>query len=123
MSEAKNSRARRKRKLGATVKAAIRGEVEEPQVAQLISEFTRIAGGIRGVAKMLFDSMNHPGTTAAQKHRILQLVLYGMKFSNTQKGPRDQLGLVSDEDLERLAVSLLDKMKAADAPKEATPDA
>jgi hypothetical protein len=100
-------------KLSATVKAAVKGEKIEPQVAELVAEFVRIAGGTKGVAMMLFDAFNAPKTSAMQKHRILQLIIYGMKFANVTRGSGPSLGLVTDEDLEREAGELILKMQGA----------
>lgn len=95
------------------IMAAIKGEVVPPQVAEIVAHFTVLQGGPRGIAKLLHDAYWDGRSTPATRQRILDMVLYAMRFANQQQGPPQDMGLASDEDLEREAQALILKMEDA----------
>lgn len=103
--------AKKKPELTSGILNAIRGEVKEPQLSEVAAHFFELAGGPRAVAKMLFDAYMSPNCSPMMRHRILQVALFTVKWANQQSGPREDLGLVSKEDLEREAAELFDKVK------------
>lgn len=104
-----------KRRLPPAIRKAIEGEIKEPQLAELSAHFFHAAGGPKAVAKMLFDEFAHANPGSQIRQRILDMILRVTRFANQQSGPVDDLGILTDEDLEREVVRVLDQF-----PKEIT---
>lgn len=92
------------------VREAVRGDLSEPQLAEFVAAFTHCAGGVRGLAKMMWETYTHPQATASVKHRIVESVLRGMKHVNDRQGSKLELGLTSEEDLQREAEQIILRM-------------
>lgn len=88
------------------VKAALRrqtvtGEIRQPDLAKLVTHFFHQAGGEREVAKMLYREFVDAQEGSIVRQRILDMVLRALKFTNEQDPPEDDLGILSDADLDR----------------------
>ncbi len=106
------------KKLPGSALAAIRGEISEPQLAELVAHFVHEAGGMKQLAAILWQVYTNPITSSIVRQRIIDLVLRSMKHVNDRATPRDELGLASEEDLTREAQALLEKMADAEAETE-----
>lgn len=101
------------------VRSAIGGRRTIAHYSELAEHFIEEAGGPRRMARMLFDEWeaSKPGSIA--RVRIMQVISSVWRYATeTTSSTADDLGLVSEEDLERLInekVGLI-VAKAADAP-------
>ena len=89
------------------VHKAIKNEVAEPQLAEVVGHFFQVAGGARKVAEMLYTEYNAAKQGSLIRQRILESVLRTTKYVNDKTGPVEDTGLMSEEDLERAAAALL----------------
>ena len=94
-------------KIPDAVKKVLAGEGHDPHVAEIVGYFIEWAGGTRKFAKLLMDEYRNPDATPATRQRILDCILRSMKWANEQQGGTDDLGMMSNEDLEREAARIL----------------
>lgn len=97
---------------------------ELPALAEAIEHFIGFAGGTQAFAKMLWDEWltQKPGSIARQ--RILELITRTWRMSEIRAGGNEDLGLLSEEDLERELDRRLAKLtEGARGQEEATPAA
>jgi hypothetical protein len=85
----------------ASVKEAIRGRLKDPQLSEVAAHFFAQAGGPRQVAKMLFDEFIAAKQGSVVRQRILDMILRVTRFANEKNAPRDDLGMLSEDDLAR----------------------
>lgn len=103
----------RGRKTFGDVKAveALRKELERqptPRMAEVATEFIRLAGGTKQFATLIWKQYIDPESTPAIKHKIITSVLSCIKTDGDQYTP-DSLSDISDEDLHALLPDLLNK--------------
>ncbi len=93
------------------IKKALTGDLKDPQVREIAAHFFHIAGGPKAVALLLYQEFEASKPGSLMRQRILQLVLNATKYANEQagRGPLDELGLLSEQDIEREILSLLEK--------------
>lgn len=115
------SKYRPKAQLNPAVEAAVRGEVGEAEVADIVEAFMRLAGGPQAVAKMMYDAYRHKDCSAMTRHRIMETILRGMKFREEMRGPREPDALASDEDLLREASRILQRLQKTSGEEQAGP--
>lgn len=96
--------------------AVIKGITRAPKISELVQHFFDLAGGERAVAKMLLDEYRSEKCSAHVRSRILDVILRSLQFANARETPRDDLGNLSEEDLE---TELLALYEASDGKKEA----
>jgi hypothetical protein len=101
------------------LREAVRGRTKEPRISELVQHFFDLAGGERAVAKLLFDAYHSATTTPTVKSKILELVLRSLQFANASTPPRDDLGALAEEDLERELLAICHEAES----EQATPDA
>lgn len=85
----------------AGLKKAVRGELRDPQVAELVAHFFTAAGGTKAVALLLYQEFTAARPGSITRQRILDMILRGVRFANEKQGVRDDLGLLAEEDLAR----------------------
>lgn len=83
------------------VKQAISGRLKDPQLAEVAAHFFAQAGGPRQVAKMLYHEFRKAKQGSVVRQRILDMILRVTRFANEKNGPRDDMGMLSEGDLER----------------------
>jgi hypothetical protein len=86
---------------------AVRGEIRQPDLAALVGHFFRHAGGEAAVARMLFDEYRDSPPGGVVRQRILDMILRATKFANDKEAPTDDLGSLSEDDLERELTELI----------------
>ena len=96
--------------LPSSVCRALQSEGAEPQLAAIVAHFVEYVGGEKAMGKLMFDAYRDPRATPATRQRVLDMVCYGLRFANTQAGPKDDLGAASDDDLVREAEALILKL-------------
>jgi hypothetical protein len=84
-----------------SVKDAIKGGLREPQLAEIASHFFTAAGGTRAIGQILWNEFNAAPEGSLARQRILDLILRALKFANERSHITDNLGLLSEDDLER----------------------
>lgn len=110
-------------KISADVKAAlkrkaVKGDIKSPDLACLVSHFFDHAGGERAVAKMLYDEFSEAKQGSIVRQRILDLILRSTKYANEQAPPVDDLGLLTEADLEAEFEHLVDEIGSLDEREE-----
>lgn len=85
----------------ARITAALKGNFQEPQLAELAAHFFHAAGGMEKMAKLLYQEFLGAKEGGLMRQRILNMVLMAVKFANERNPGHDDLGLLSEEDLER----------------------
>lgn len=117
----------KRKRIPESVQKALKEGLREPQLAEISAYFFQAAGGTRAVAKMLWDEFNASAPGSLMRQRILDLVLKATKFANEKSGVVDDLGMLSQEDLERelqgLAWEVGQQGKKDEPQKETTPKA
>jgi hypothetical protein len=68
---------------------------------QIIAHFLDMCGGARAFAKMMHTQYMDPMCTPMVKSRVLEMLLRSLKFAEGKRRTDDDLGLLSDEDLDR----------------------
>lgn len=101
------------------LESGLRGELHQPQMANVAGHFLQMVGGERAFAKILLDEYRSEKSTPTMKARIMQMILGAMRFANErQNGIGDDLGLMNDEDLaktlERTILSISGNQEASD---------
>jgi hypothetical protein len=89
----------KKQNVPPAVKEAIRGRLKDPQLAEVAAHFFAQAGGPREVAKMLFLEFTKAKEGSVVRQRILDMILRVTRFANEKNAPRDDMGMLSEEDL------------------------
>ena len=104
------------RRVRVGLRRAVVGGITDPQLAELVCCFFEEAGGTRAVAKLLYREFKaaKPGTLTRQ--RILDMILRGMKFANEKNPGRNDLGVLTDDDLTRELESVVSRL-SADGPR------
>ena len=114
------------------LRTGVQGKIKEPNLAEVAQHFVDMIGGERQLAKMLVDQYRHVETPQSVKTKIMQIVLGHIKTLNDKSGVIEELGLVTDEDLERaldahiasVAQAKRERMKAqeskGDKPRQTT---
>ena len=102
----------------AQLRKAIRGELKEPQLAEISAHFFQMAGGPRKVALMLFTEYLAAKRGSMIRQRILDMILRTTKYANDKGGGSD-LSLLSDDDLEKELILALDSVQTAEKPPDA----
>jgi hypothetical protein len=89
--------------------------IGDPQLSALLAAYYQVAGGAVGVAKLLHKEFEQ---CKDQRIRIniLRLIFYSTKQLNAMRGNSDDLGLLSEEDLEKLGAHLFHKVQEAPEP-------
>src|ERR1700676_538630 len=82
------------------LRTGVQGKIKEPNLAEVAQHFVDMIGGERQLAKMLVDQYRHVETPQSVKTKIMQIVLGHIKTLNDKSGVIEELGLVTDEDLE-----------------------
>lgn len=72
-----------------------------PSLESFLDHFFQIAGGPRKVAKMLYDEWNSAAPGSLMRTRIGETILRNLKAADSRAKPMDDLGILSDEDIER----------------------
>lgn len=96
------------------IRQALKDGEGDPQLAEIAAHFVHFAGGARGMAKIMFDAMQSPECSPMMRHRILDSVMRSLKFANEQTGPKADLGLANDADLDRELKQLLGKVQGGE---------
>lgn len=86
-------------------------DVEFPDLKAIITQFMRLSGGAAGVARMLKREYRGAKEGSMIRSMILQMILQGAKSVAAKETARDT-ALISDEDIEQEAATLLGKVKA-----------
>ena len=81
---------------------AARECVKDPQVSEMASHFIHLVGGTQGFARKMLTEYNAAKAGSVARMRILDLILRATKFANEAAGFAKDLGLLSEQDLERL---------------------
>src|SRR5215471_19154618 len=89
------------------VKVAIRKELKEPSLADLVSHFFHVAGGPKQVAKMLYEEFVAAREGSLIRQRILDMMLRATRAVNDKSGAGSDLGLLTAEDLDRELAELM----------------
>ena len=81
-------------------KASGAAQKGDPQLADLAYHFFNLAGGTEAIAGMLLDDYKSAKPGSMGRIRIIEAVLFSVRFVNQQKGMPD-LGDMTDADLRR----------------------
>ena len=84
-----------------------------PDAKDVAREFVRLCGGPAEFAKYLFDQAMMPTTSAHTKMKIFNMVLSFMKPEDDDGA--DDLGMLSEEDLDQSLKSVVDSLASKDA--------
>lgn len=85
---------------------ALRGKISDPQLEEVAAYFFHLEGGSQGVAKLLHDEFHRANPGTLIRARIMDMVLRMLTRIYDAKGA-PELGILSDEDLEKQAQRLL----------------
>lgn len=88
---------------------AIKGEIRQPDLAKLVAHFFKNAGGEGAVAKMLYDEFVAAPPGGIARQRIMDMILRGLKWANESEAPQDDLGILTEDDLERELDQLIEE--------------
>lgn len=91
---------------------AVHGEISDPQLAELVSHFFSIAGGPRQVARMLWDEYQVAKAGSLIRNRILDMILRVTRYANEKAPPVNDLGMLSEKDLDQEIESLISQLPA-----------
>jgi hypothetical protein len=83
------------------IRKGVSGNTREPVLAEIAQHFFDLAGGERNVAKMLFDQYRDPSCPSSVKTKIIHIMLGHLKWLNERTGTIDEMGNLTQEDLER----------------------
>lgn len=86
----------------------VKGNSRAPKLSELVQHFFDLAGGERAVAKMLLDEYRSEKCSPNVRSRIMDVILRALQFANAKEPSRDDLGNLSEEDIERELLSLYD---------------
>ncbi len=89
--------------------------VGDPQLSALLASFYQVAGGPVGVAKLLHKELKECKDSRIRIN-ILRLIFYSTKQLNAMKGQSEDLGLLSEDDLEKLGSVLMSRVMQEDKP-------
>jgi len=91
------------------VRRAIAGDDRDPQLAELVNWFFKVAGGPRQVARLMYEeyAAARPGSLIRQ--RLLETILRALRVVNEKEAPAAELGLLTEEDLAAEAAELLER--------------
>jgi hypothetical protein len=84
----------------------------DPQLSELLTHFYEIAGGPRAVAKIIHEELNKCKNDARLRAQLLRLILFSTKQLNALQGTKDDLGLLSEDDLEKLGSVMIQRIQA-----------
>jgi hypothetical protein len=84
--------------------------LREPQLADLAFHFIHLAGGMRSIAKLIFDEYNTAAPGSVMRLRYLEMILQAVRFANQHNPQSTDRGLISDEDLDRRIKEQLGEM-------------
>ena len=87
---------------------AVKGEIKQPDLARLTAAFFERAGGERNVANFLYEEFAASPPGGIVRQRILDMILRHLKWVNEKNAPVDDLGTLSDEDLDRELAQLIE---------------
>lgn len=73
-----------------------------PDLSELVEQFVDVAGGPRNVAKMLHDEWEKAASGGIVRMRIMQILTQVWKYASDTRPSVGDLGLVTEEDLEKL---------------------
>lgn len=90
------------------VKKAIGGDLVDAGANEVAAHFFRLAGGPAAVARMLYEEFRDAKPGSLMRQRILETIMRVIKGQNTDSRSGD-LALLTDEDLEREALEILEK--------------
>lgn len=79
----------------------IREGLQDPQLAELSAHFIAHAGGMSGLAKLLYTEFIAANSGGLMRQRILEMVLRATKFANERAPKVDDVQDLTDDDLER----------------------
>lgn len=85
-------------------------DVEFPDLKAILCHFMRKSGGASGVAGMLRREYKAAKEGSMIRAMVLNMILQGAKSVSSKENSRDS-SLISDDDIEREAASLLGKVK------------
>lgn len=85
-----------------TVVGSAKGALGIPHLSELAEHFIRLRGGPYNVAKMLSQEWDTAPAGGVVRQRILEMLLRVWKSSDEQQKVIEDLGLLSEEDLEKL---------------------
>ena len=81
----------------------------DPQLSELAYHFFQLNGGAAGMAQILNDLYHSADKVPMAKVRIMEIILYSVKFVNQTRGQSD-LSTLSDADVERELQSMLGRL-------------
>lgn len=100
-----------KQKVPDFARKALKGDSDAPDLAELAAHFFNIVGGVRAMAKMLHDELHAAKTGSMTRAKILDMII--RVTANTQdKTKKDDLALLTEEDLEKRIEQMMDKREA-----------
>lgn len=94
-----------KRDMDAAIAEAMK-DAEFPDLKAILCEFMSIAGGAKGVARMLKREYLSAKKGSMIRSMILQMILQGAKSVSVKEGARDA-SLISDDDIDRELKTIL----------------
>ena len=89
----------------------IQGGLQDPQLAELSAHFIAHAGGMSGLAKLLYTEFIAANSGGLMRQRILEMVLRATKFANERAPKLDDVQDLTDEDLERELFSQVQRLE------------
>jgi len=96
----------------------VKGGSRAPKISELVQHFFDLAGGERAVAKMLIDEYRSDKCSPNVRSRILDMILKSLQFANSRENGPDDLGNLSEEDIERELLSLYEDTDGKKAPAD-----
>lgn len=83
------------------------GQKGDPQVSELAYEFFRAAGGVGKVARMILKDYKEAKPGSMMRVRVMEIILYSLKFVNSQRPNVKDASLLTDEALQMGAEDIL----------------
>lgn len=103
---------------------ALRGNIREPDLAKMFAHFFDICGGERSVATLLYGEFTNAKEGSMTRQRLLDMIVRGLARLASKQTEDDDLGVLSEEDLERELLELADGVEtdAEDSDQPAGPE-
>lgn len=99
------------RELNSAISKAMR-EATFPDLRAILCEFMRVAGGAKGIARMLKREYKSAEPGSQLRANILQMILSGAKAITSKETSKDT-SLISDADLDRETGELMARVAAS----------
>lgn len=105
--------AKKKGKSAKALTKALREDYSLPHLSELAEHFVSVAGGPQAVAKLMYDEYMAAPMGGLVRTRILDLLMRVWKFGTETVGDTDNLGLLSEDDLDQMLMKVVQRAQAS----------